>query len=220
MNPLRVLCVEDSVLFRRRPMGVFSWHKGFRVAVCSSRRLVDGRARIPRGGVVVIDALTWAAGARALVDTVQRISAIAPVVLLEGQEHLRGHSELIRAGKVSLVTHAVSERFLLGAVKAAAKGEMWLEEGLLVKVVTELLGAKEYRGKRPPTGREQEVLEQVAGGKTNKEIAAALRCSLRTVKGHVAVLFHKTGVSNRSGLTNYAVRKELGPRSAGSQELP
>lgn len=59
------------------------------------------------------------------------------------------------------------------------------------------------------TPREWEVLQLVAGGDTNKRIAAALSISERTVERHVSNIFRKLGVSTRSGATAYAYEHEL-----------
>lgn len=59
------------------------------------------------------------------------------------------------------------------------------------------------------TPREWEVLHLVASGDTNKQIAEALSISERTVERHVSNIFHKLGVSTRSGATAYAYEHEL-----------
>ena len=56
---------------------------------------------------------------------------------------------------------------------------------------------------------EQKVLNLLVGGKTNKEIAALLGYTERTIKGHISNLFLKTGQSARSGLCGYAVARGL-----------
>ncbi|MGC4118037.1 MAG: helix-turn-helix transcriptional regulator [Myxococcales bacterium] len=50
----------------------------------------------------------------------------------------------------------------------------------------------------PPTAREREVLELLVRGSSNKEIACALGCSVRTVECHVARLLEKTGADSRA----------------------
>jgi DNA-binding NarL/FixJ family response regulator len=59
------------------------------------------------------------------------------------------------------------------------------------------------------TARELEVLRLVASGKTNREIAARLVLSERTVDRHVSNIFAKLGVSSRSAATAYAYEHAL-----------
>jgi DNA-binding NarL/FixJ family response regulator len=59
------------------------------------------------------------------------------------------------------------------------------------------------------TSREKEVLEMVATGCSNKEIAAPLAIAERTVKAHVASLMRKVGVQNRIELAVHAVTNSL-----------
>ena len=57
--------------------------------------------------------------------------------------------------------------------------------------------------------REVEVLRLVAQGKSNRQIAQELVISERTVAGHIASIFTKTGVENRAGATAFAMRNRL-----------
>ena len=59
------------------------------------------------------------------------------------------------------------------------------------------------------TGREVEVLELIAAGKTNRQIAEALFISEKTVARHVSNIFTKLAVSSRSAATAYAFRHGL-----------
>jgi DNA-binding NarL/FixJ family response regulator len=59
------------------------------------------------------------------------------------------------------------------------------------------------------TAREAEVLRLVAGGRTNREIAAELFLSLPTVQRHIANIYAKIGARNRADATAYALRHAL-----------
>ena len=59
------------------------------------------------------------------------------------------------------------------------------------------------------TSRETEILALIAGGKTNKEIAAGLFISVNTVKVHVSNIFQKIGVSSRTEATLYAIENGI-----------
>ena len=59
------------------------------------------------------------------------------------------------------------------------------------------------------TGRELEVLTLLASGRTNRQIAAQLFISEKTVARHVSNIFTKVGVSSRAGATAYAYQHDL-----------
>lgn len=108
------------------------------------------------------------------------------------------------------------------ASRAAAKAEWgspaaWLEEGVDVFNAAALPGLSRWcqgrisatDGRGPSAGitvREQEVLALIAGGLSNKEIAATLRVSPRTVEKHVESLLRKTGTRSRTQLAVRAGR--------------
>jgi DNA-binding CsgD family transcriptional regulator len=59
------------------------------------------------------------------------------------------------------------------------------------------------------SAREVEVLRPVAQGRTNREIAAALVLSEKTVTNHLTAIFAKAGVENRAAATAYAFRNSI-----------
>jgi DNA-binding NarL/FixJ family response regulator len=75
--------------------------------------------------------------------------------------------------------------------------------------VGELSGSRDRSRVGGLTGREVEVLQLVATGRTNREIAEELVISEKTVARHVANIFVKAGVSSRAAATAYAYRHGL-----------
>ncbi|MGA8595635.1 MAG: LuxR C-terminal-related transcriptional regulator, partial [Bryobacteraceae bacterium] len=61
------------------------------------------------------------------------------------------------------------------------------------------------------TGREKEILQLLAQGKTNKEVAALLDVSVYTVESHRANMMQKLNLRNTAEIVLYAVRKNLVP---------
>lgn len=64
---------------------------------------------------------------------------------------------------------------------------------------------------REVTPRQQQVLDALVRGATNKEIAARLGCSVKTIEFHLDRLFDKFGVRTRAGLVGVVLRESLGP---------
>jgi DNA-binding NarL/FixJ family response regulator len=93
---------------------------------------------------------------------------------------------------------------------AIAEGLRLCEQLDMQELGRRVLGSIEGRD-RPGglTGRQVEVLRLVAQGLTNREIAAALVVSERTVANHLTAIFTRIGVDNRAGATAYALRQGL-----------
>jgi DNA-binding NarL/FixJ family response regulator len=95
---------------------------------------------------------------------------------------------------------------LVEAVRTIARGEAWLSPRVAAKVTQRALGERTGTAGTPFTGREREVLELMAQGKENAEIAASLVISEQTVKFHVGNIYTKMGVSSRTAAVVAAIR--------------
>lgn len=170
-------------------------------------------------------------------ETIQRVAALNPDVVLldiempeldgvETLKRLRENDPDVRA--VVLTAFDTDER-ILQAVQAGAQG--YLLKGvpreeifnavrvvhgggaLLQPVVASKLlrqvGQDQARSPDPLTAREIEVLHRLARGLTNKQIAADLVITERTVKFHVSTILDKLGAGNRTEVVRIAARQGL-----------
>ena len=98
---------------------------------------------------------------------------------------------------------------IVESIRRAASGEsLWTKEEMR-KIAGGLSGLQKSDIEIPLTARENEVLQQLSNGLTNKEIAMALGISYETVKEHVQHLLRKIGVSDRTQAAVWAVRRNL-----------
>ncbi len=115
----------------------------------------------------------------------------------------------IQAGAVSFLLKDVSPNDLLEAIRAAHNGETRLHPHVMRKLMAQVAA----QPPAPPqmekdlTGREVEVLRLVAEGLSNREIAARLVISEKTVKTHISSLLSKLGLEDRTRLAIYAIKK-------------
>ena len=79
------------------------------------------------------------------------------------------------------------------------------------KVSDVLLGSFLKESRRPSllTPREREVVQLIAEGHTNKQIARILRLSLKTVEAHRSAIMHKLNLSSSAALVRYAIRNKF-----------
>jgi two-component system response regulator NreC len=116
--------------------------------------------------------------------------------------------EILRAGACGFLLKDAIDRDLLAAVRAVAAGE-----GYLSPAVSEAVLSDYRRHVTDPldllSSREREILQMIAEGKTNKDIAAALNLSVYTVDAHRGRIMEKLNLHSVGELVRFAVRKGL-----------
>lgn len=115
--------------------------------------------------------------------------------------------ELLRAGAAGYVLKQSPATELLQAVRAVAAGGQYLDSTLTSRVTASFVGraSKGPSQSGTPTERESDVLRLIASGYSNKEIAAQLGLSVKTVEVHKANAIRKLGMTGRIDIVRYAV---------------
>jgi DNA-binding NarL/FixJ family response regulator len=116
--------------------------------------------------------------------------------------------EILRAGARGYLLKDSIDRDLLAAVRAVAKGE-----GYLSPAVSDAVLSDYRKHVTAPidllTSREREVLQMIAEGKTNKDIANTLKLSVYTVDAHRGRIMEKLNLHSTGELVRFAVRNGL-----------
>jgi len=123
----------------------------------------------------------------------------------------------ISAGAVGYVLEQVEDADLLKAIAIAAQGEAVLDPSVTSKLIARVREAEQKSDTdafRDLSERELDVLNLVAKGKTNPEIAARLNLSERTVGNYVSTILQKLHLTNRIELATYSVEHHLSDRLA------
>ena len=107
----------------------------------------------------------------------------------------------IAAGAHGYVSKAVAPEELLAAIRAVSRGEQVIPPG-----VDQLLANGDGHPASALTARESQVMEMLARGMTNREIAEHLEISIKTVDTHRGHVLKKLGLRNNSELTRFAVK--------------
>jgi DNA-binding NarL/FixJ family response regulator len=111
----------------------------------------------------------------------------------------------IEAGAIGYLLKDAPREDLFAGVRAAARGESVLSPA----VATRVLGRMRAHGEEALTPREIEVLDAVARGMSNNEIALELRVSEATIKTHLLHVFGKLGVGDRTAAVTLALRRGI-----------
>ena len=205
MKPIRVLLADDQALFREGLRTLLSLQPAFEVVgeAANGEAAVAGAKNL-QPQVVLMDLRMPVLGG---VEATRRIREMNPdcrVIVLTTFEDDEEVFEALRAGAAGYLLKDVPSEKLMEAIRATARGESFLQPSIAAKVVAEF---NRLSGTRPPAGlklveplsqRECEVLRQLAGGKSNKEIAATLHLAEGTVKNHMTNVLGKLGVMDRT----------------------
>ena len=111
----------------------------------------------------------------------------------------------IEAGATGYLLKDISREELYSAVRATARGESVLAPG----VAARLIGRMRAPAEEKLSSRELEVLQLVAEGDSNSEIASRLHISQATVKSHLVHIFGKLGVSDRTAAVTAALQRGI-----------
>jgi two-component system, NarL family, response regulator DegU len=132
------------------------------------------------------------------------------VIMLTAYDDRQFVVEAVRSGARGYVLKARDAEHLIQTVRLVAGGNMVIDPQLVVALAEELSQAKERdRRAETLTAREVEVLQLLAFGHTNRDIAEKLFISPDTVKTHLEHIFEKLGASDRTAAVAEALRRRL-----------
>src|SRR5438132_3535115 len=134
-----------------------------------------------------------------------------PIIVLSEQIKAAWLSDVLRAGVRAVLPREITPEQLRPALEAAAAGLLVVHPSELDTLLPATVGSSAPIDELPEplTSREREVLQMLAAGLANKEIAARLAISDHTVKFHVASILGKLGVSTRTEAVSVGIRHGL-----------
>jgi DNA-binding NarL/FixJ family response regulator len=211
---VRVLVADDHAVVREGIRHVLSVEHGFDVvAEAESGEQAVLLALEARPDVVLLDlSMPGVGGLEATAELVRRLPAVR-ILILSVHDHEEYVLQSVRSGAHGYLRKDSSPAELREAVRLVAAGDSFFSAAVARQLRGALLaeGDRAARANRLAslTSRERDILIGIARGETNKEIAARLGISPRTVESHRESLMRKLGIRTVAGLTRLALEQGL-----------
>jgi DNA-binding NarL/FixJ family response regulator len=211
---IQILLADDHNIMRRGLRLLLERQPGFAVVgeVSDGRQAVEC-AEATKPDVIVLDiAMPNLSG----IEAAQRIHALLPraaIVILSMHSDEGYVLRALKAGAKGYVLKDSAENDLIEAIKAVSEGKAFFSPEISNILVEDYVREMRKRGAEDSyellTPREREILQMLAGGKSNKDIATLLNLSLYTVETHRRNLQDKLNLHSLAELILYAVRKGI-----------
>jgi DNA-binding NarL/FixJ family response regulator len=209
---IRLVLADDHPLILDSLEGLFRLEEDIEVvARCSDGvQAVEAVERL-EPDVLILDLRMPVADGLYVLGALRDLGSPTWVVLLAGSVEDRELVECLRLGVRGVVLKEMAPRLLVQCVRKVYAGDVWVENRSITRAVDLMLlreaGARESAEHLTP--REIEVVQMVAAGLRNKEIARRLTLTEGTVKTHLHNIYSKLGVDGRLELLKYAQERGL-----------
>ncbi|NMB15746.1 MAG: response regulator transcription factor [Firmicutes bacterium] len=214
MEPIRVLIVDDHALFRQGLARILEMEEDIVVVgeAANGREALERAAEL-RPHVVLMDinmpVVNGLEATRRLHRKLPHVGIIG-LTIHDDEEYLR---ELIKEGAQGYLLKDTEPVRVVEAIRRVFRGEAFLPPNLITKLFSTLQRPSAADDAAPPeedlTPREREVLQCIAQGMSNKEIAVSLYISQKTVKNHISSIFRKLDLTDRTQAAVYAIKQGL-----------
>lgn len=210
MKPVRIVLADDHEIVRAGMKAMLDASHGIEV-VGEARNGEEAiaQARHLRPDVVVMDvSMPVLDGAGATVRLRRELPEIRVLVLTAYADP--GHlTRLLEAGAAGYVLKRAAADELVRAIQMVAEGGTYVDPGLAGSILRTSVGKARARtaGTEPLSEREETVLRAIAWGRSNKEIAAELQISTKTVETYKARITAKLALRTRTELVRYALAR-------------
>jgi two-component system response regulator NreC len=211
--PLRILIADDHALIREGTCAVLGREPGWNVCgQAANGREAVAQAIALEPDVVVLDMTMPELNGLDAAIQIRRQLPGTEVLLLSGY----GSEELIhaafRAGVKSFLLKTGAEEYLLEAIRSLAEHKPFLTPTVAQVLLSPVLAPNGSANDAAVTGltaREREVLQFTAEGRTNKDVATALKIGVRTAENHRASVLRKLNLNSVAELVRYAIRNKM-----------
>lgn len=205
---IRVFLVDDHTVLREGLRALLADEPGLTVVgeANDGQHLLDQLVTTPTDVVLLDLHMTGLDG----LNTTRQLREAFPdvrILILSMEEHELSIGQVLQAGALGYVLKNADKGEILFAIQTVATGKRFLCAELGLLMLDKLLATPLPAPAPPPhelSQREREVLQLLADGLTNQEMADKLFTSRRTIETHRQNILEKTGAKNTAALVRYA----------------
>ncbi len=220
MDSIRIMLIDEHPLFRQGCRATLE-AAGDCVVIAESSSSREGLdlAKQHMPDVILIDALLSTNDALELARQLRHASPRVAIIMLTAFEDEEQLFQTMKLGAAAYLLKGISPDELVEAVRKVSRGIYIINDNVLSRptVAKRVLRVfREMTAEEPPevqplysplSGREIEILDYIARGNSNKEIAKSLGISDQTVKNHITSILKKLSVNDRTAAVVHALRK-------------
>jgi DNA-binding NarL/FixJ family response regulator len=213
--PLRILIADDHDVMREGTRAVIERQAGWEVCglAATGREAVE-QSRELKPDIVVMDmSMPELNGLDAAVQ-IKRALPKTEILIFTAHTSEDLIREVFESGAKSFINKAEAHTYLVEAIESLSRHKPFFTDNVSEVLFSTMLSRP--KGTRDTTGpeqrltvREREIVQLIAEGKSNKEVAEALGISIRTAETHRASILRKLDLDSVAGLVRYAIRNKM-----------
>lgn len=212
MKSLRIFIADDHALVRRGMRGLLESQPGWTVVGEAASGLEATRAAPQvKPDICIIDysmpEMTGLEASEVLLEKLPNLK----ILMLSMHDSEKIVEKALAVGVYGYILKSDAERDVVDAVRALSENKPFFTSSAGAYVLRRMRGGTGAKATSGPdlSLRERQIVKLVAEGRSNKQIAASLHLSVRTVETHRANITQKLGFSSVSELIRYAIRNHL-----------
>jgi DNA-binding NarL/FixJ family response regulator len=216
---VRILIVDDHALYRVGIRNILEREPDLEiVAEADDARTALDASFATNPDVILMDLSLPSPGGIETTQRVKRELPAAAIIVLSTEEDEDALFDAIKAGAAAFILKDIAPEDLVMVIRRVVAGEYLINDKVFSKPAVASRVLKEFRelavyGQEaqpifaPLSPREVEILDNIAQGMTNKQVAYALSISEQTVKNHMSSILRKLSVNDRTQAVVYAMRQ-------------
>jgi DNA-binding NarL/FixJ family response regulator len=214
MEKIKVMIIDEQAFFRAGVRQALSQQSNLEILDCAPGQDTLGLIEANLPNVVLLGSDLAASKGLELGREIARYYPNTKVIILSSNPNDEELFEVIKTAAVACLSKTSTTEELASTIRRACNGEYPINESLITRptVARHVLNQFQHMGRTmeavvaPLTPRETQILNYIADGNTNKQIARILEISEQTIKNHVSAILRKLNANDRAHAVVLAIR--------------